>query len=128
MISTALIIRCTVGVASALGRVLIYSNLNGEPNTKLYESADLDFSTTGDKTITTAFTFLAGTTYWLAFHSSSTQTVAGIAASNMIPIWSSSLQSYNHYYRNYTFSTGSPTPFVADAYNSGTVANISIKL
>ena len=125
--STALIVRCAIGVAAALGRVLIYSNLNGEPNTRLYESANLDCSTAGDKTITTAFTFTAGTIYWLAFHSSNTQTMLGIASTNMIPVWSNSSTQHNHYYRTFAFGS-SPSPLLPDTYNSGTITNISIKL
>jgi hypothetical protein len=47
---------------------LIYSDNNGLPDAKLYESADLNLSTTGFKIATLTFTFNAGTTYWLAFH------------------------------------------------------------
>ena len=125
--STALIVRCAIGVAAALGRVLIYSDLNGEPDTRLYESANLDCSTAGDKTITTAFTFTAGTTYWLAFHSSGAQTMLGIAPTNMISVWANSTTQYNHYYRTFTFGS-SPSPLLPDTYNSGTITNISIKL
>ena len=55
----------TPAVVGGLLRILVYSDLNGVPSSKLLESADLDASTTGDKTYTTSFTFTAGTTYWL---------------------------------------------------------------
>lgn len=128
IISTALVVRCVVGKVTALGRILIYSDLFGFPNTKLYESADIDMSTSGDKTILTAFTFTKGTTYWLAFHSSNTQTMGGCQASNMIPVFSNSSQTYNHYYQNISFGNSSPTTFNPTTYNIGTVTNISIKL
>lgn len=63
--------------AGSLCRLLIYSDNNGTPNSKLYESADLNLSTTGFKIATTTFTFNSGTTYWLAFH-------GGAIASNII--------------------------------------------
>jgi hypothetical protein len=61
-----------IAVAGSLCRLLIYSDNNGVPNAKLYESADLNLSTTGFKIATTSFTFTAGTTYWLAFHGNAT--------------------------------------------------------
>lgn len=69
------------GVLGGLFRILIYSNLNGEPSSKLLESTDLDGSTSGDKIYTVSFTFTAGTTYWLGIHSNAQ---AGIN----IPIYS----------------------------------------
>lgn len=61
-----------IAVSGSLCRLLIYSDNNGLPNAKLYESANLDLSTTGFKIATTTFTFNAGTTYWLAFHGNAT--------------------------------------------------------
>lgn len=61
-----------IAAAGSLCRLLIYSDNNGVPNAKLYESANLDLSTTGFKIATTTFTFNAGTTYWLAFHGGAT--------------------------------------------------------
>ena len=48
-------------------RILIYGTLNGLPSNKLYESADISTSTTGNKTVISSQTFTAGTTYWLAY-------------------------------------------------------------
>tara|TARA_R110000868_G_scaffold38940_2_gene135962 strand:+ start:1215 stop:1868 length:654 start_codon:yes stop_codon:yes gene_type:complete len=56
--------------AAGSARILIYSNLDGLPTTKLYESASLDISTSGYKTATTSGTFIKGTTYWLGVQSS----------------------------------------------------------
>jgi hypothetical protein len=53
----------------ALARILIYSDLSGRPNTKIFESADLNCATGGIKTAAYAFTFIAGTRYWLCYHS-----------------------------------------------------------
>ena len=57
-----------IAAAGSLCRLLIYSDNNGFPDAKLYESANLDLSTTGFKIATTTFTFNSGETYWLAFH------------------------------------------------------------
>jgi hypothetical protein len=128
MTSTALVVRCAIGVASALGRIVIYSNVNGEPSTILYQSANLDCSISGDKTVTTAFTFTQGVVYWLAFHSSGLQTMSGIQASSMIPIFSTTTTISNHFYRGFSFASGAPSPMLPDTYASGTVTNIGIKL
>jgi len=52
-------------IAGGLARIVIYSDVNGVPSAKLYESADLDCSTTGVKTATLTFSFTAGTAYWI---------------------------------------------------------------
>jgi len=63
-------IEVTTAVASSNMRVLFYDSLNGLPNAKLHESAIIDSSTIGVKTVTQAYTFNAGTTYWLCVQSS----------------------------------------------------------
>jgi hypothetical protein len=82
-----LIVNVTTAVATGLFRVLVYSDLNAKPTTKLLESTDLIGSTTGAKTFTTSFTFTAGTTYWIGLYAN----VNGIQMScfsqtQMIPI------------------------------------------
>lgn len=63
-------INVTTAVAASNMRVLFYDDLDGKPNAKLYESANVDTSTTGVKTVTQAYTFNAGTTYWLCVQTS----------------------------------------------------------
>jgi hypothetical protein len=85
--SNFLNINVTAGVATAVARILIYSDLNGVPNTKLYESATLDCSTTSQKSVTTAFTFKAGTTYWIGTHAGvASCTVAAFFVASLMPI------------------------------------------
>lgn len=86
IVSSAIYINVGTAVAGSNARILIYSDLNGKPNTKLYESANLDCSTTGQKTATVSFTFNAGTIYWLTLHSSSTQSLATIPITNLLNI------------------------------------------
>ena len=64
---SALSVECTAAGAGAAIKILIYSDVNGKPTTKLIESTSLDFSTTGKKTFTTSYTFSAGTTYWVGY-------------------------------------------------------------
>jgi len=84
--SSNLFIRVQGAIASSLAKILIYSDLNGRPDALLYESANLDCSTIGNKIATTSFTFSEGTTYWLAYWGNSTQQVSTIPAANMIAI------------------------------------------
>ena len=81
------IVNVVSAVATGLFRVLVYSDSNALPTTKLLESTDLIGSTTGNKTYTVSFTFTAGTTYWIGLYAN----VNGIqmpcfAAGQMIPI------------------------------------------
>jgi hypothetical protein len=48
-----------------LARILLFDDLNGLPKNKIIESTNLDCSTSGMKTFTASFSFVAGTTYWL---------------------------------------------------------------
>ena len=71
---------------AAIARILIYSELNGLPDQKLYESANLDLSSSGIKTATTSFTFTAGTTYFVCTHTQGTAGVTHIPATSLMPI------------------------------------------
>ena len=65
---SSLQINVTSATASSLIRILVYSDLNGVPSSKLLESTSLDCSTTGAKTYTASLTFTAGTVYWLGYY------------------------------------------------------------
>jgi hypothetical protein len=81
-----LFINVLTGVASSKCRILIYSDFNGIPYKKEYESVDLDTSTTGIKTAITEFTFNQGVTYWLTIHSNSNPTLTSLSAQQLITI------------------------------------------
>jgi hypothetical protein len=63
--STTLAFNCSNAIATSKAKLCIYSH-NGvnQPNAKLYESAEIDLSTSGLKTITVSFNFVKGTIYW----------------------------------------------------------------
>jgi len=86
-----LILNVAAGSAGGLLRILIYSNLNGLPSSKLLESTDLDGSTAGTKTYIEAFTFTAGTTYWLGAYANTSITVFVIELAQSIPIASNGI-------------------------------------
>jgi hypothetical protein len=62
-----IVIEVSTAVAGSTGSLTIYSDVNGRPNTRTFQSASIATSTTGYKTITTTQTFTAGTTYWIGF-------------------------------------------------------------
>jgi hypothetical protein len=69
-------------------RILIYSSNNGLPDSKLYESTDLDCSTNAQKSANTTFTFNAGTTYWLGYYTSAGGVLTyGINNAALLPLY-----------------------------------------
>jgi hypothetical protein len=78
------VITLTVG---GLIRILVYSDLNGVPSSKLLESTSLDCSTSGIKTYTESFTFTAGTTYWLGHYANMTlNSISAVPGSELTSI------------------------------------------
>ena len=77
----------TTATASGLIRILVYSDLNGVPSSKLLESTSLDCSTTGVKTYTASYTFTAGTTYWLGYYANAAlNTMTSVPGVELTPI------------------------------------------
>lgn len=74
---TGLAVNATVGVASALCKVVVYdSDQFGRPNALLSESADIDVSSSGVKAVNVSLSLRQGRTYWLGLRSSSTATLS----------------------------------------------------
>lgn len=111
----------TVNVAGvgASARILIYSDLNGKPSGKLYESATLDCSTTGSKTTTTSFTFVAGTIYWICFHGGGvTFTVFSYQQAGLYTIKSSGASPIYGYYLSASIGSA-PATITSGLVNNG---------
>jgi len=125
--SVSLQINITVGVATALARILIYSDLNGLPNTKLYESADLDCSTLGLKTATTAFTFVAGTSYWICVHNGALLPTYNAYTAASLPslFFSATPQNMSSYLLAVALGSA-PTTFGTPTNSSSTTPYVSI--
>jgi hypothetical protein len=73
-------------VAGVNARILVYDDLNGLPNNKVIESTDLSCATTGVKTFTTTYTFLAGNTYWVGNYCSGSFSLQLIPIANLLMI------------------------------------------
>ena len=83
---TSLKINVATATPSCLSRILIYSDNNGLPSTKVFESSSLDCSTTGNKTITTTATLTAGTTYWIGTHANNNCVLSGIPVGSALSV------------------------------------------
>ena len=79
-------ITVSTGAPGGLIRLLVYSDLNGVPSSKLIESTSLDTTSAAIKTFTTSFTFTAGTVYWLGYYSNLAIPVNVYDAAQMTPI------------------------------------------
>jgi hypothetical protein len=124
-----LFINVTTLSAGALCRIAIYSDVNGSPSSRLYLSSDLNMGSTGIKTATTTFNFVAGTTYWLAIHGGTTGTaaVSGIQQSDLIPIRGQSIAgSFCLVYTSFTFTSGTPTNFPSPTFGFNNMPYIGI--
>jgi hypothetical protein len=101
-------------------RILIYSDLNGRPNTKLYESANLDCGTIGVKTALVSFTFTEGQTYWIGTHFSVVLTVTGHNQASLLSIGNTGIINANNYYLNVAFGSAPVT------YGVGVIAQSNV--
>jgi hypothetical protein len=125
----ALAINVSTLSIGGLAKILIYSDVNGVPTTKLYESADLDCSTIGQKTASTSFTFNSGTTYWLSFIvNNSTNLFTYLPQSTVFAFsTSSAFGAATHGYLPSVTFNATPTTLTALIYATGNVPMISIK-
>jgi len=101
--------------AGSLAKILIYSDLNGYPSSKLYESTNLDCSTTGLKTVTaSSFAFNANTIYWVGtIHNQAGAQFTGFASGSCLPLGVGSPGSTMNFAvvtTNFTFVTPPPGP------------------
>jgi hypothetical protein len=117
-------IEVTTAVAASNMRVLFYDSLNGLPNAKLHESANIDSSTIGVKTVTQAYTFNAGTTYWLCYQSSAAVSIKTHTATGGAFAWQQTgagAQLVNNV--GYTYAIGSaPATLTTTGASYATVA------
>lgn len=100
-----ILFQVTTLFVGGLLKAVIYSDNNGVPHTKLFESATVATDTTGTKTlIGVSFTFTAGTTYWISMlsNNSTSQVRALPTTSTFVPTPlianSSSTQFYNSWF------------------------------
>ena len=125
--STALYINVTTLSIGGLSQILIYSETNGAPDIRLYQSTDLDCSTLGKKTVTTAQTFYAGVTYFIGVHTNSIQQMTAITGAGLINFNMVNVSSVTGYISNPTYGSA-PNPFGTTANTTGNVPFIGITI
>jgi hypothetical protein len=130
VISDAMQFFVNIAQPNSLGRLLIYSDNNGEPNLKLYETPDINFSTTGMKTVLNSFTFSSGTRYWIAFHGGSVISgTINVSSAGMIPLSGSaaSVSYFTHYYVNVALGSA-PNQISSKITAAGNVPYVGIRI
>jgi hypothetical protein len=125
--SASLYINVTTFLAGSNAQILVYSNLNGKPDTRLYQSANLDCSTNGLKTASTVLTFTAGTTYWVGIQFSSTQSVTAFGSSAVISIAWNGTGSQSGFFITPAFGSA-PATFGAPTGVSSSIPLVGITL
>jgi len=103
-------INVTAVSATATIKILVFSNLNGNPDAKLFESTDLSCATTGIKTADArGLSFSAGTMYWIGIIASgSGPTLSAFATNSMLPISEAAVASATHFFlgtASYSYSS-----------------------
>lgn len=107
-------VNVATAVAAAQGKILIYAaNGSGQPATRLFESAALDFSATGFKTASVALTMRKGLTYWIGVRHSATATLTAYAVSATPDLTTADLttQTRKLLRRTVAFGTAAPDPW-----------------
>ena len=113
--------------AGGLAKILIYSDVSGVPTTKLYESASLDLSTTGQKTATTSQTFIAGTTYWIGFIANNSTNVFSFYGQTAILGFGTSNFSTATYAFLITTFASIPNTLTSVSYSSGNIPAVTLQ-
>lgn len=122
------------GVAGALAKIIIYSNVNGLPYDRLWASGDLDCSTSNTVVETDIdFTFDDDKIYWIATQSNSTQTLRGIPVSAIYAVGANSNYGPTAYcgYRPSSppsYGSGAPSTFPAMIKSNAIPAKIAFKI
>ena len=126
---SSLQISVVTATASGLIRILVYSDLNGVPSSKLIESTSLDCSTTGTKTYTASYTFTAGTVYWLGYYANAAlNNVSTVPGVELTPI-SGLAGSFGAANITVTVSTTFPTaPSTLGTTTAGLFSALNINL
>jgi len=101
----------TTAVASSTASVVMYDDLAGKPNNKIYESSAVSTATTGIKTILISENFSKGTTYYIGVYSGSAVGIKSVPRAVTYSLGFSN--TLNGLFNGYTgvASFGIPDPF-----------------
>lgn len=101
----------TTAVASSTANVVMYDDLNGLPNNKIYESSAISTTTTGLKSISVNYVFTKGTTYYIGVFSGSAVVISALTLQSTYSLGYDETRS--DFYNGYTGNAnlGIPNPF-----------------
>jgi hypothetical protein len=126
--TASLSIEVTSLVAGSNTRILIYSDNNGVPGTKIVESTDLSTATLGIRTFSTTQTLSAGVCYWIGVHTSSTATLRAIPLSGCLNIGTPAAAGatiFNMYRVSVTYGSA-PTTYSGGVLTSAIASEVRI--
>jgi hypothetical protein len=129
---TALAVAVTTGVASALGKIIVYNaDAKQRPSGLVFESGNLDLSTISSPEAAFSFTFKKGVTYWFGFRHSSTATLAtwALGSTPELPSTTFSGGARNRVLRQtLAYGTAAPSTWTYSTADAVTVNPIAIGL
>jgi len=122
-------------VAGGLLKFVIYSNANGQPNTKLFESATVSADTTGNKLLTgLSFTFNANETYWFSTVANNSIQVRAYDTNQQYPLFpiianSNTTQKHSAYLVNSSFTSLPSTmaPLSSSNFTSSRIPMVTLR-
>lgn len=122
-------------VAGGLLKFVIYSNANGQPNTKLFESATVSADTTGNKILTgLSFTFNANETYWFSTVANNSIQVRAYDTNQQYPLFpiianSNTTQKHSAYLVNSSFTSLPSTmaPLSSSNFTSSRIPMVTLR-
>lgn len=129
-----LVVNCTTAVASAQGKLVLYSaDALGRPDALILETAVLDLGTTGAKVATVSLSLQQGLTYWIGIRHSSTATLSAWAATATPDInggTAISTSARKVLRRTLTFATAAPSSwgFLSSEINPGPATAIWMRM
>jgi len=126
--TSSLRINCATAAAGGLAKIFIYSDNNGSPDSLLYGSSDLDLSTTGIKTATTTFNFVAGTRYWIGAHlNNATSQLSFLAIGQLTPLYNTTIStSAGIVIATVNYASGLPSTFPSPTFGTSGAPVIGI--
>lgn len=133
LVTDGLGVNCTVAVAAALAKMVVYdSDALGRPNALLLETATVDLSTVGSKIAAASLTLLQGQTYWLGVRHNSTATLSAWGAQATPDInggVAMQTTARKIIRRTVTFTSAAPTPwgFLSSEVNSASPTAIWLR-
>lgn len=128
-----LVVNCTTAVASAQGKLVVYSSdADGRPDALVLETDPLNFATTGPKIAAVTLNLLQYQTYWFGIRHSSTATLSAWASTATPDInggTAISTSARKTLRRTLAFATAAPRPwgFVSSEINPGPATAIWLR-